>query len=386
MPIEMGDTSTWPASAVAFARRRERATLGNAPLVTLLREHLQSGARLTFAEFMRLALYHPEHGYYAAAGPQVGPEGDFLTAPETHPAFGALVCRRLHRAWEALGAPERFDLVEAGAGTGALAAQILGYAGARFPEFARTIRYTLVETSRSMRARQEARLAHLDARVRWLESLETLAPGSVRGCIFSNELLDALPVHRVQMTAQGLREVYVGLCGETFVDRLDESSTPALAAYFAAVGVAPPEGCQAEVGLDALAWYRQAASRLGRGFLLTLDYGAAAADLYCRARPRGTLLCYFRHTVNEEPYRRIGTQDMTAHVDFTALRQAGEEAGLDTREECSQEQWLRDLGIGDWAASRERWPEGQPLSREALAALVDPEALGRLRVLVQCRE
>ncbi|MBI3946413.1 MAG: SAM-dependent methyltransferase [Armatimonadetes bacterium] len=383
MQIDANDPRTWPKSALEFLHRRERATLGSAPLVAQIRERIERGGPIPFAEFMRLALYHREHGYYASPDLKMGREGDFLTSPETHPAFGALVCRRLQRIWEALGAPGRFEVVEGGPGSGALAEQILDYAGARFPALADAIRCTLVEASAALRGRQAERLARHGDRVRWVESLAAIPPASVTGCVLSNELLDALPVHRVRMTPDGLREIHVGLRDGEFTDVPLPLSTPEIAAFFEGVGVWPPPGADAEAGLAAAAWYRAAAERLARGALLTIDYGHPAGALYTSARRRGTLLCYYRHTANEEPYRRVGTQDITAHVDFTAVRAAGEAAGLTTRAVTTQDEWLRSLGIDDWLSGRERWPDGQPRRPDDLLALIRPSGLGRLRVLIQ---
>lgn len=378
MQIDPNEPRSWPAAAREMLQRHERATTGNPALAALIRARIHADGPIPFAEFMRLALYHPEYGYYASPGPKIGPDGDFLTAPETHPAFGALVCRRLARMWEMLGYPAAFTVVEAGAGTGALAAQILSSAAAHFPEFRRALRYTLVETSFALRARQQERLGAQEG-VAWLPDLAALSPASVQGCILTNELLDALPVHRVLATAEGLRELYVALDGETFTEVTGPLSTPEIEAHFNAVGVQPPVGTQAEVGLAARSWYRRAAACLARGYLLTIDYGDEAAALYTAARPRGTLLCYYRHATNEDPYRRIGCQDITAHVDFTALRQAGEATGLAAGELVSQREWLTALGIGDWMPREARRPD------PVLAALVDPNGLGRLKVLTQTR-
>ena len=384
MSINPNDPNTWPEAARALLRRREYATTGRPELIALIRERIEAQGPLSFAEFMRLALYHPEHGYYTTPDLRFGREGDFLTAPETHPAFGALVCRFLARLWSRMGAPARFTVVEAGAGTGALAAQIWRYAAERHPDLAAALEYLLVETSPSLRARQQRALEAVAANARWLESLEEIPPGSVEGCLLSNELLDALPVHRVQMTARGLQELYVGLGDGEFCDLPGPLSMPEIEQFFVQVGVMPPEGAIAEVGLEGVAWYRQAALCLGRGVLLTIDYGYPAAELYTPERPRGTLLCYYRHTTNEDPYRRIGTQDITAHVDFTALERAGEEAGLQTRALQTQREWLPSLGIEEWLDGRERWPAGE-WPRRDLIALVHPGALGRLRVLEQAK-
>src|SRR5579883_708265 len=323
-----------------------RAMFGSNTENAVLRRHvtaqLQARGKLTFREFMQIALYHPEEGYYRRREP-IGARGDYLTSPELHPLFGALLRRQLAALWRALQRPAVFTVVEVGAGSGALARAILGAGG---DELDAALHYQIVEPEPRLRELQARTLGSLAGVVRWRESLAA-EPAVANGCVVSNELIDSFPVHRVTVRDGRLRELWVGVDGDRFVDVEAEPSTPELSAYFARLGLLPGEGCLAEVNLDALAWIREAAAAIDRGFVLTLDYGYPARQLYAPWRRQGTLLCYSRHTVHSDPYVRLGQQDLTAHVDFTSLAAAGEGTGLRTLGFTTQQRFLAALGIDE---------------------------------------
>ena len=212
---------------------------------------------------------------------------------------------------------------------------------------------------------------------------------SVEGCFLSNELVDAFPVHRAYVEEGKLREVYIGESGGTLAEELGETSTPALAAYFDRLRLLPGEGCYAEVNLAAPEWIAGVGRSLRRGFMLTFDYGYPAAELYAPWRRDGTLLCFYRHNPSHHPYARLGRQDITAHVDFTALEMAGREAGLETLTLTTQARFLAALGIGE-GVGRVAQESSQALEeyyarRRAVSELLDPGGLGRIRLLVQSR-
>ncbi|HEY8491521.1 MAG TPA: SAM-dependent methyltransferase [Dehalococcoidia bacterium] len=355
-------------------------------LVDAIRQEIRTGGPIPFRRFMELALYHPQHGYYSGDRAPMGRHADYVTSPELHPIFGALVGRQAAEMWEALGRPPRFDVVELGPGTGALARDLLRWARAR-PDFLAALRYRLVERSAPLRERQRRTVAEAEPdpdRAVW-EAEETLAPGSVTGCILSNELVDAFPVHLVEVHGGRLQEVYVTWEGGRFRETLGEPSTPELEAYFRWVGVRPAEGNRAEVNLAAPRWMRWAGGLLARGFVLTFDYGYEAAELYAPWRRAGTLLCFYRHAATDDPYRRVGRQDITAHVDFTALTLAGREAGLEPLGLTTQAAFLSALGIGEALRSPGLELEEFFARRRAVADLIDPAGLGRIRVLVQAK-
>ena len=333
---------------------------------------------------MRECLYHPQFGYYSK--PESRRFGDFYTSVDVHPIFGRLLARQLAEMWEALGRPQEFLAVEAGAGTGRLASQILDFAARELAEFYGSLRYFAVEQSAARRERHAEFLRiHLEnGRAASASQLPRDIPA---GCIFSNELLDALPVHRVIFERGTLREIYVGLNGEGFTEERGPLSSPEIAKYFQEQRITLQEGQHAEINLDACEWIRDVGRRLGRGFVLTVDYGHEAAELYNERHMRGTLLAYSEHRATENFFERPGEQDLTAHVNFTALDLWGGRAGL-TRTGCvSQMAFLVALGRGnefadlydDGASEVER-----VRARLSLKSLIHPEGMGEtFQVFVQ---
>lgn len=358
----------------------------NAVLKERIIQRIQAEGGIPFREFMAMALYEPGLGYYCARREKMGRQGDYLTSPEVGPLFGAMLGRQLLGMWTALGRPARFQAVEAGAGTGALCLDILRWARRAAPDFADALTYTIVEASPVLQERQKETLesAGLGPYVRWQDSV----PSDVAGCIFSNELLDSMPVHRVAARGGRLYEIFVTWDGSRFQEELREPSTPEIEAYFQALGLRLPESCCGEVNLDAVRWVRQAAGALRRGFLLTMDYGYEAPELYAPWRKNGTLMCFYRHNLSTDPYVRLGRQDITAHVDFTSIRRAGEEAGLSTLVLLTQCEFLLDLGIREAMAppgEDDAGLEDYYARRRQALELIDPAGLGRIRVLIQCK-
>ncbi|MBI1884812.1 MAG: SAM-dependent methyltransferase [Chloroflexi bacterium] len=357
-------------------------------LKDLVAARIQTGGRITFRDFMELALYHPLHGYYSSRRDKIGREGDYLTSPEVSPIFGALFGRQLHEVWGAMGRPAAFDLVELGAGTGALCRDILAWAQRSAPPFFDTLAYRIVEVSEEMVEQQRRALRAVQGaldKVAWQRELD---PGSVDGCLLSNEFFDSFPVHRVLARGGRLLEVYVSWDGGRFVEEPDEPSTPAIDEYFRRLGLRPGEGCSAEVNLQAPDWMRRAGRALRRGFVVTFDYGYEAVELYAPWRHDGTLMAFYRHSPGSDPYARVGRQDLTSHVDFTSLIAAGREAGLEVAGLVTQSEFLSNLGISD--ALRPPVEGGPSLEeyyarRRAVTDLIDPAGLGRIRVLVQTK-
>ena len=281
-----------------------------------IRRRIATRGPITFAEFMELALYHPGGGYYTA-GERVGAAGDFYTSPSVHPAFGALLAVQLFQMWELLGRPAPFTVVEPGAGNGLLCRDIMAGATGLHEEFARSLRYVCLDRRRNTGFERElpgvSRLAAKGLPLRRMV-----------GCVLSNELLDAMPVHQVTVERGRLREIHVALDGSELVMQTGKPSSPLLGRRLAGLGVELAEGQVAEVNLAVDGWARDAAQSLERGFLLTIDYGRPAEELYSSTdRFRGTLTTFHRHLQTDRPLERIGQQDMSAQVDFTAMAKAG---------------------------------------------------------------
>lgn len=352
----------------------------NQPLRDAIVARIEAEGGISFRDFMEMALYHPELGYYASPGDKMGRHGDYLTSPELSTVFGTLVGRQLREMWEAMDRPAVFQIVEAGAGTGSLCRDILWWARHAAPQFHAATEYTLVDRSEPMRSRQRAVLA--GEQVRWADDL----PPGIEGCILTNELLDAFPVHRVTVRDGKLYEIYV-VVREGFLDSDPRPPDPEIEAYFERLGLLPGEGCTAEVNLEAPRWMRRAGGSLRRGFVMTFDYGYDAEDLYADWRTAGSLLCFYRHNPSSDPYVRVGRQDMTAHVDFTSVIAAGEEAGLKTLGLTNQSRFVELMGIEEAMSLPE---EGADLEayyqrRREVTELLDPGGLGRIKLLIQSK-
>lgn len=357
------------------------------PLVDELCRRIADGGPITFRDFMDAALYHPRHGYYNTSAAMTSRGGDYVTSPEVHPIFATLVAKQLVELWRALNRPARFDIIEAGAGRGLLARDILVRVASE-PDFRDAARYRICERNAKTQRVQQDTLSEAGIDERYVEWDDAL-PVADSGCVISNELLDAFPVHRVTRRGDELREVYVTHDGQSFRDAVGPLSDLRLSAYFASLDLLPGEGCTAEVNLEAVAWIAQAASSIERGYVLTFDYGYEATDLYAPWRRDGTLLCFYRQSASSDPYQRIGKQDMTSSIDFTTLMRAGEDAGLTTAGFTDQTDFLLRLGIADGlsAAATTGWNiEEYFARRNVVLDLIDPAKLGRVKVLLQSKD
>jgi SAM-dependent MidA family methyltransferase len=361
------------------------------PLNDIIAARIADQGRITFADFMAACLYEPGIGYYTSAGRKVGAEGDFYTSITVHAAFGRVVAREIARMWRSMDSPAAFTLVECGAANGRLACDIMDYLAEREPEMYHGVRLVLVEQEPSLESAQREMLAAHVERLAWL-SPEEFASGNFTfsGCLYSNELIDALPVHRVVMTAEGLREIYVTLKDGEFAEEAGDLSTPEIEAHLNRVAIELHPGQQAEVNLNAPKWLTAASKALQSGYILTIDYGYPAAEYYAPKRKLGTLLCYFRHQVEENPYIRLGLQDITAHVDFTTLMKCGEELGLQNNWFGEQYRFLLSVGIVEEIEEIERSArsdEEKLRLRLTLKKLIMPEGgMGdTFKILVQSR-
>ena len=343
------------------------------------RRRIAQQGPLTFAEFMETALYWPDGGYYASRR-SFGPLGDFYTAPLAHPVFGALVARQLLTMWRALGSTAPFAVIEAGAGDGTLALDVAAHASALGGGLTDALAYTAVDL----------REPPPEFPGRWMRSGGVPAIGG-SGVVLANELLDAMPVHRVTLEGGRLRELFVDAAPEGgFVEVSGEPSTPALAERLDRLGVTLSEGYRSEVCLGAEVWLREAFAALDRGYLLLVDYGHEAEAYYDESRRAGTLRCYSGHTLGMDPYFNVGRQDISAHVEFTSVRSAALAAGFSDAGEMSQSEWLRSLGI---EILRKEIEARSGLGRvermgnlRGLDVLVDDEGMGGFRVLAFAKD
>ncbi|MDA1215429.1 MAG: SAM-dependent methyltransferase, partial [Chloroflexi bacterium] len=331
---------------------------------------------ITFEEFHSLALYWPEGGYYATRNP-VGVAGDFFTAPHTHPLFGTLISHLLQQQWDLLGSPARFWAVELGAGNGRLAGDALANLPGLSSPFSSALDYVGVDVQ-PYRSAPGSRLQRVQS--------GPLPFRSLTGCVLANELLDAMPVHRVTLEHGELREVYVTLSPDgALSEQTGSLSTPALAERFADLGVRLSEGYRAEVNLGLDEWFSDLSRSTTQGYVLLIDYGHDAPVFYDESRRRGTLRCYYRHTLNANPYQHVGSQDISVHVEFTSVMRAAERHGFAVRGYTTQRDFLMGLGLGQY---REAIDQRRDLSAQvrhanlkAVDMLTAPDGMGGFKVL-----
>ena len=344
-----------------------------------IRRRIAERGRISFAEFMGVALYWPHGGYYSSGG-NIGASGDFFTSPLAHPTFGALIAVQLYQMWLALDRPELFTVVEPGSGDGLLCRDILTFSETLPDGFKNALRYLCVDRrafpGHDMSMASASRLV-----------ADSLPVRRVTGCILSNELLDAFPVHQVTMEAGRLREVLVTLRDGKLALATGEPSTPALAERLDGLGITLAEGQTAEVNLGLAGWAAEIAAALDQGFVLTIDYGRSAGELYSSAeRFRGTLTTFYQHVQTDSPLQRIGRQDITSQVDFTSVVRLGQRAGLEFLDITDQASFLGRLGIREILDRlRTVTPDRVEYAANSrgMLELVDPAGLGDFKVLAQ---
>jgi len=385
------------AEADDFALADEFALAAEStPLLPVILDAIaREGGRITFAEFMGLALGHPEHGYYSRKDLRWGKDGDYETSPEVHPIFGYLWARQILECWERLGRPEEFALVEPGAGSGAFMAAILTWLRARAPECFEAARPTVLDGHPHRLDQQRATLAARGFAPPAYEVEHALTedwlarPGRVTGIVISNEFFDALPIHLMEREGDDPRELYVTSEGGRLALEAGETSTAAIAAYFDALGLRPGEGATAEVGLAARDAMQRFAARVERGYILTTDYGYEARELYASWRTQGTLMAFRGHSPQPDPLGQPGRTDLTYHVDFTTLATAAAQEGFESAPLTTQAEALSVLGLADaLRAAGERAHEDvhrYAAERRAAETLTDMSGLGRIAVLAMAK-
>jgi len=332
---------------------------------------------------MEAALYDEAHGYYPSRRNQpgstpVGTDGDYFTSPSSHPAFGALLALQLDEMWRSMGSPPEFTVVEMGAGDGVLGADISQYIEQELPDFAKCVSYIstdLAPPANSVSVGQTSQL-----------------PTGIVGCVISNELLDAFPVNRFVVQNGEVREIYVDFQDDKFVETIGDVSEPEISARVEPFLDSLPENYRGEVNLRIGYWADSVAATLESGYVLTIDYGYDRPELYKPTRIDGSLRCYYQHTLSQNPMGRIGKQDVTAHVDFTAVDHTLGVMGFERIGKPSQQQFLSNLGIEGFLGDIEQRSASGELSRSesqedlaGVGSLIDPEGLGRFRVAVHSK-
>jgi len=346
-------------------------------------DHIAEYGPITFEAFIDAALYDEQHGYYPTrrrhlGSTPVGTDGDYFTSPSSHPVFGALLALQLEEMWRNLGTPDDFTVVEMGAGDGVLRSDITEYIQRELPEFAVAMSYVATDLAPPAGTDSVSEISEL--------------PVGITGCVISNELLDAYPVNRFVIQNGEVREIYVDYQDGEFVELLDDVSEPEIVGRLDPFLDSLPEFYRGEVNLRLGYWADSVAATLERGYVVTIDYGYDRPELYKPTRVDGSLRCYYQHTLSQSPLSRIGKQDITAHVDFTAVDHMLMVMGIERIGKPSQQEFLSNLGIDGFLdnlnalAISGKMPRSE--SQEDIAgigSLIDPEGLGRFRVAVHSR-
>ncbi len=350
------------------------------PLARILAARIQQDGPMTFHEWMEACLYQPEHGYYRRGRPTVGRDGDFLTSPEVHPLFGAAVGHVAIELWRQLGSPATFRVAELGPGTGSLAESMLRHIDGAASECAASVRYTTIEPDDQAAQAQNDRLRTIH-KIHRIHDVNQLAAS--QQLIVANELLDALPVHRLRFldgtwkellvdysTTDGFHDVAVDVYEELLLEPLSATD--------------PAEGQIVEVAPGRAALARSLADSIAdEGLLLLFDYGYSRDRLYAPWRRDGTLMTFRQHVPGADPYVHPGEQDITAHIDVDQLRAAALAAGLIPLPTLSQSEWLHRLGAAVLPGVAEARAETSAYlsARRASETLTDPAGLGRIAVM-----
>ena len=375
-------------------------------LKNVIIEEIQKKGKITFAGFMRLALYHPQLGYYNSPTERVGISGDYYTSPTVHKIFGQLIARQLEEMWRIIG-KTRFTFVEIGSNSGWLYYDIIQEIKNEYPELYDNFQYIIVESNPYSMHKQRRLLNQVlpaektpavrpspgDAydrdtgaiysgeKVLWHNyTPDGFTFDEIQGCFFSNEFIDALPVHRLRVKNMMLKEIYVSYNKGNFIEVEDEISTRALQNHLTTYPVELKEGREYAVNQDASAWLRHVSERLRKGFVVTVDYGDTMDGAYYEGHHGSTPRCFYKHTVNHDYYERVGEQDITADVNFTHLIDAGGLAGLEVTGFVRQSRYLIALGMLEKL-------QGSTMDVHTVLKaknLLHPEAMGEaFKVLIQ---
>ncbi len=365
--------------------------IGHPQLIQELVTEIQDSGRISFARFMEQALYHEQFGYYMtqrdgttdASAPRIGWKGDYVTTPHFHTFLAKSLVRQIREMDECLGYPDSFVIVEMGAGAGLLARDVLRECATTVPDLYHRLTYLLIERSPAMRVMQKHAVHEFsgpEGCVSWVNSLDELGDALLTGVLFSNELVDAFPVHRICIKRGTVQEVFVEYQDDQFIERLSTPSTAALESFVSRWGIPLVDGYTTEVNLQAVAWMKDVARVLAQGFVVTIDYGHTARDYFAPERNSGTLVGYYRHQFETNPYERVGLQDLTAHVNFSSLVDTGEAVGLQCTGFTDLQHFLLSVGIE--AMLKDCDQEGEEV--KAAAQLWNPRGMERtFTILIQ---
>lgn len=358
---------------------------GKKELIEIIKKKIEEEGAISFKDFMDIALYYPDLGYYTSDKEKIGGFGDFFTSSEVDKAFGQLLAKQFAEIFYKINPKEKFQIIEIGAGKGYLAYDILQTLKIEYNEIYQKSEYILIEKSKYHIKTQKELLKDFEI-AKWVESLESFEDNSIEGVIFSNELFDAFPVHIVEKQNNNLYEIYISLKDDEVIEIKKEASKEIID-YFKELNVELPEGIRTEVNLIAKDFIQLIGRKLKKGFVITIDYGYPSNELYKEYRPRGTILCYHKHKYSENFYQNVGLQDITSHVNFSALKYFGEKVGLNFVAFTDQAHFLINLGIMDIIAQLQENDDYKSYERiNRLKTLVLPKGMGeKFKILIQAK-
>lgn len=312
------------------------------PLEQKIIEKISNEGPITFETFMNMALYDSEYGYYTSFRPRIGKKGDYFTSPHVSKIFGIMLGKQIEEMWEIMDKPNNFTILEIGAEEGYMCKDIIEYFISK--NILDSFKFIIVEPSILMQNKQNNLLQSYNKYIEWFTDLKYV--NNITGCIITNELLDSFPVHLIEMK-DTLYEIYVNFNGKNFFEVDGKLSDTRIKEYIYEFSIDLPKNYRTEINLRIKDWIKSINKILNDGFIITIDYGFSNAEYYAPERNKGTLLCYYKHTINEDPYKNIGKQDITSHINFSSLKKWGEDLGLKTIGFCQQGVYLVSLGIDE---------------------------------------
>lgn len=355
---------------------------GKEQLINIIRDRIEKEGSISFRDFMDMALYYPELGYYTSDTQKIGGHGDFFTSSELDKAFGQLLAEQFVEIFNKLKT-DNFKIVELGAGKGYLAHDILSHLKEKYPEIYENVQYVIIEKSPYHIDIQKNILKNFK-NVNWVQDIIDFEDESIEGVIFSNELFDAFPVHMIETENGKVYEIFITLEGDQVKEIKKEASEDILK-YLKELNIKLPDRMRTEINLDAVDYIQKIGKKLKKGYVITVDYGFPSAELYKSYRSRGTLLCYHKHKYSEDFYKNVGMQDITSHVNFSALNYYGKIAGLELTGFTDQAHFLTNLGLMEIIMELQEKGDFESYERiNRLKTLVLPKGMGeKFKILVQ---
>jgi SAM-dependent MidA family methyltransferase len=358
---------------------------GKPELVKIIKDIIKEKGSISFKEFMDIALYYPELGYYTSKKEKIGGYGDFFTASELDPVFGQLITKQFAEIFEKLNT-DNFHIVEIGAGKGYLSYDILTTLKEEYPQIFKKTTYTIIEKSPYHIEIQKEILKDFK-NIKWKQDIIDFEDEEIEGVIFSNELFDSFPVDLIRKKEGQIYQIYITVDENDNVIEIEKPADEEILNYLKQLNIKLPEGMTTEVNLDAAIYIQKIANKIKKGYVITIDYGYPSKELYKPYRMKGTLMCYHKHRYSENYWENVGLQDITSHVNFSALSYYGKIKGLETIGFTDQAHFLTNLGLMEIFEKLQEIGTYQAYERmNRLKTLVIPQGMGeKFKILIQAK-